>query len=512
MTNITPCSVNTTDVLIVGAGLAGLTVALSLPENFHITLLAKEDLSTCASNLAQGGVAAVIDQADSVAEHIKDTLIAGAGCCNEKQTAEILAEGNSAIEWLCAHGVEFTRENGRLHLTREGGHGRRRIVHAADHTGHSITHTLQQQLSARPNIHILPHSCVIDLVHENSVCTGAVVQMAQTDETVTIQAKHTVLATGGLGQLFTLTTNPVTANGQGVALAALAGCRTQNLAFVQFHPTALALPENPCFLISEAVRGEGGILRNQQGRRFMPEYDNRAELAPRDIVARAIASEIAKTGHHCVYLDITHLPESFIRAHFPQIHQHCLQQGLDITRELIPVAPAAHYACGGIVTDTDGRTDMAQLYAIGETACTGLHGANRLASNSLLECVVTGRNAAASIVASKEHPQTWPINQQMNSSELTWQEIIFPEQPHPIQDIPSFSMQALQHSMSRYFGICRRTDEMLTLLKILQYWYRQTINQQHKLSLVTALLMVQDGLNQQMNRGTHFNLDLQENL
>lgn len=507
MTTLPPCSTAETDVLIVGAGLAGLTVALSLPEHFHITVVVRQDLSICASTLAQGGIAAVIDEADSVAEHVADTLIAGAGSCDETQTATILSEGANAIEWLCAHGVEFTRENGQLHLTREGGHGKRRIVHAADHTGRSISETLQQQLLARPNIQVLTHTFLNEVILKNTVCTGASVTIADSGETILIRAKHTVLASGGLGQLFSLTTNPLTATGHGVAVAALAGCRTRQLAFVQFHPTALALPANPCFLISEAVRGEGGILRNSQGQRFMPQYDERAELAPRDIVARAIAAEIAKSGHHCVYLDITHLSADFIRAHFPQIYRHCLEQGLDITCEFIPVAPAAHYACGGIITDTAGRTDVRQLYVIGETASTGLHGANRLASNSLLECVVVGRAAAASMAASDSHTLTWPQNLKKESTELLWQQPVQTPVSVPDMYMQPFSLNALQKLMSRYFGICRRTEDMHTLHMQLQQWYLHAVSQTDKLTLVTALLMVQDGLNQTENRGAHFNVD-----
>lgn len=508
MTTMPPCSTANTDVLIVGAGLAGLIVALSLPENFDITVVVRQDLSICASTLAQGGIAAVIDEADSVAEHVADTLIAGAGSCDETHTTTILSEGANAIEWLCAHGVEFTRENGQLHLTREGGHGKRRIVHAADHTGRSITETLQQQLLIRPNLQLLTHTFVNELILEDAVCAGASVTLAESGEIRLIRAKHTVLASGGLGQLFSLTTNPLTAMGHGVAVAALAGCRTRQLAFVQFHPTALALPANPCFLISEAVRGEGGILRNCQGQRFMPQYDERAELAPRDIVARAIAAEIAKSGHHCVYLDITHLSADFIRAHFPQIYQHCLLQGLDITREFIPVAPAAHYACGGIITDTAGRTNVPQLYAIGETARTGLHGANRLASNSLLECVVVGRAAAASMVALDSHTQTWPQPPEKESTDLLWQQPVQTSDSVPDMHMQPFSLQALQQLMSRYFGICRRSEEMYTLHVQLQHWYLHAASQTDKLTLVTALLMVKDGLNQTENRGAHFNIDI----
>lgn len=496
------------DVVIVGAGLAGLSVALSLPSDYSILLLSKEDLNTCSSNRAQGGIAAVIDLHDSVEEHVQDTLIAGAGLCDEAAVRHILGQGKAAIEWLCEHGVPFTYEVNdatQLHLTREGGHGKRRVVHAADHTGYSVTQTLQQQVHQYPNIDIVSHVQVTQLHVQNGVCMGLSILDAQ-QHNHTIHAAKVVLATGGAGQLFALTTNPTTATADGMALAAQAGAHLHQMAFVQFHPTALALPQNPCFLISEALRGEGAILRNALGERFMPSYDERAELAPRDIVARAIADQIQKTSQ--VYLDITHESLDFIQHHFPSIYEYCLQQHqLDISRQWIPVAPAAHYACGGVVTDAHARTHVTNLYAVGEVACTGLHGANRLASNSLLECVVMGQQAAQHILSAG----TWDDFESPFADGFTWQDIDW-QANVVLQDAEDdFSLQLLQQQMSQFFGIQRHSQDMHTLYQRLLTWWQQSRASEHKrrLMLTAAILMVHDGLQQTANHGAFFNVDLE---
>ena len=498
------------DVLIIGAGLAGLSVALSLPTHTRIIILAKQDLDTCASKRAQGGIAAVMAADDSVAEHIHDTLIAGDGRCDAAQVAAILDAGSDAIAWLQQLGVPFSLDDdGSLHLTREGGHGKRRVVHHADHTGFSITKALQQRLLQQSNVQWLTHLQVQALRLQAACCVGAD-GVDATGVTHHIDAQHVVLATGGLGQLFALTTNPLTATGDGVALAAQAGCRIQDLAYVQFHPTALALPENPCFLISEAVRGEGGILKNQQGERFMPRYDARAELAPRDVVARAIASEMQRSKQNHVYLDSSHLQAAFIQEHFPSIHAHCLQQHhLDMSNTALPVAPAAHYACGGVLTDAWARTDVPHLYAVGEVSCTGLHGANRLASNSLLECVVMGRKAAHAIA--NNHVR--PVNTEQPDTTGHWQllqaQVMQTDTTNAALDA-EFTSVKLQAAMSQYFGIVRDFAGMNLLWQQLCLWYQHLPEEAvaARLRLITALLMVHDGLALPHNHGAHYNRDL----
>lgn len=411
------------DVLIIGAGLAGLATALSLPKQLKVTVLAKEELSACSSYYAQGGIAAVIDAEDKVADHVSDTLIAGDGLCDQQATTEILTEGSNAISWLLAHNVPFTTNDhsaqlagsetnapslADLHLTQEGGHGCRRVAHADDATGRHIMSQLQQQAAQASNINLLPFHEALSLITEDTddsatdrCCTGALVINTKTNNVIRFNSKAVVLASGGLGQLFSRATAPNVCVGDGIMMAWEAGCRLANLEFIQFHPTGLVYKDengSSSFLISEAVRGEGGhLLCPLTHQRFMPNYDAREELAPRDIVARAIANEIANNGLGYVHLDISHKPADFIKQHFPDIYAHCLSLGIDITQQPIPVAPTAHYTCGGVMTNASGQTDIADLYATGEVAYTGLHGANRLASNSLLECVVVGRTIASQL-------------------------------------------------------------------------------------------------------------------
>jgi L-aspartate oxidase len=399
------------DVAIVGSGLAGLSVALHLAETRKVVVISKRTLLDGASNWAQGGIAAVLDSHDSYDEHVADTLIAGGGLCDEPATRFIVEHGREAIEWLITQGVPFTPdENAELgyHLTREGGHSQRRIIHAADATGHAVQVTLEEKVRKHPNITLMEHHYAIDVITTENLekkkhgprCLGLYVQDVKSGKVITISAEHTVLATGGAGKVYLYTTNPDTATGDGIAMAWRAGCRIANMEFIQFHPTCLYHPYAKSFLICEAVRGEGGELRlpmnagKNAGKRFMPDHDERAELAPRDIVARAIDAEMKKHGLDHVNLDISHKSSAFLKEHFPTIMARCLQFGIDITKEPIPVVPAAHYTCGGIITDLSGRTDLPGLYAVGEATCTGLHGANRLASNSLLECVVLGRATA----------------------------------------------------------------------------------------------------------------------
>ena len=414
------------DVLIIGAGLAGLSTALALPPSLSITVLSKSALEVCSSHYAQGGIAASLDKNDSVADHIADTLIAGAGLCEVDNTTSILSAGQQAVQWLCEQGVPFTQipqENKQqecrakpltelhtadLHLTKEGGHGCRRVAHADDATGRHIMEALTIKAQAADNITILPFHEALTLLTssvdpdfvsnpKNKYCQGALIFDHNSQRQLTFHSRAVVLASGGLGQLFQRASAPNVCVGDGVMMAWQAGCRLANLEFIQFHPTGLALGDSS-FLISEALRGEGGHLYcPKTGKRFMLDIDARAELAPRDIVARAIAEHISTNGLDYVHLDVSHLPAEFLREHFPQIHQTLLALGIDITTDPIPVAPTAHYSCGGVVTDANGVTDVAGLYAAGEVAYTGLHGANRLASNSLLECVVVGRNIAADL-------------------------------------------------------------------------------------------------------------------
>jgi L-aspartate oxidase len=406
------------DVLIVGSGLAGLSTALLLSEKYRVAIITKRAVREGSSGWAQGGIAAVWDKADSFAAHVDDTLIAGAGLCDMAATQFVVEQAPQAIAWLQAMGVPFSTEhNGDLHLTREGGHSARRIVHVTDATGAAVQATLIERVQKSPNISLFENHTLVDLITSDKVatstntgtdgtstersCVGLYALDDVTDEVLTFSAPHTLLATGGAGKVYLYTTNPDTATGDGIAAAWRAGCRVQNMEFIQFHPTCLYHPHAKSFLISEAVRGEGGRLLLPDGTRFMPSHDARAELAPRDVVARAIDFEMKKGGFDCVYLDISHQSLAFIQEHFPNIYARCLELGIDISRQPIPVVPAAHYTCGGVLADLHGRTDLNGLYAIGEAACSGLHGANRLASNSLVECMVFARAASHDI---EQHP------------------------------------------------------------------------------------------------------------
>ena len=389
-------AMQTFDYLVLGSGSAGLSFALEVSERGRVALVTKKDRTDSNTNWAQGGIAGVMGADDDLELHVQDTLIAGAGLCHEDAVRVLVTEGPDRIRELMAFGANFNREkNGELSLGREGGHSRRRIIHTADLTGKEVERTLVEAAKSHPNITVLEYHFVVDLIVQDGRCCGAYVLDEASGKVEAFVAPATLLATGGAGQVYQFTTNPPIATGDGVAMAWRAGADVADMEFIQFHPTSLFHPDAKSFLISEAVRGEGGILRRKDGTAFMAEYDpERKDLAPRDIVARAIDSEIKKTGDECVYLDITHLPAEEIKSHFPTIYARCLSFGIDITTDQIPVVPAAHYSCGGVVTDLQGRTTIAGLYACGEVASTGVHGANRLASNSLLEALVFGKRAA----------------------------------------------------------------------------------------------------------------------
>ena len=401
---------NATDVLIIGAGIAGLTLALRLPSRVRVVVLAKAALTESASLYAQGGVAAVLDEKkDSLSSHLQDTVNTGAGLCDEKTVQYVVEHGPDAIRWLINNGVPFTKisdheDESIYHLTREGGHSHRRVIHAADQTGKAIENTLDSLVRQRQNIELLEHHIAVDLISRTKLgleggnrCLGAYVLNRNSGEVEIFSANFTVLATGGASKAYLYTSNPDTSTGDGIAIAWRAGCRVANLEFVQFHPTCFYHPQAKSFLVSEALRGEGAKLTLPDGTSFMNKHDELEELAPRDIVARAIDFEMKKRGLDCVHLDISHKSKKFIIGHFPHIHQICLQLGYDMTQGPIPVVPAAHYTCGGVMTDLMGRSDLDGLYVIGECAHTGLHGANRLASNSLLECVVFAQSSAIDI-------------------------------------------------------------------------------------------------------------------
>lgn len=386
-----------TDCIIVGGGIAGLYTALALPSSCRITLITKAGLEDSNTFQAQGGIAAVLSEQDSAALHFQDTCLAGAGLCEPDIVKMLVDEGPERVRDLIAYGVQFDQEQGQISLTREGAHSQRRILHAnGDATGAEIVRGLAQRVRQQNHITILEHTYSLDIRTEAGVCTGIYILTSQ-DEIHLLEASAVILATGGMGQLYRNTTNPEVATGDGQALAFRAGAELQDMEFIQFHPTVLTQAQTPCFLISEAVRGEGAVLRNRKGQRFMRQYHELGELAPRDIVSRAIIEEMERTEHYCVYIDITHEPEERLQARFPKIYHTLKKYGLNIAEDWIPVAPAAHYAMGGVRTDEHGQTNIKRLYACGEVSSTGVHGANRLASNSLTEAIVFGYRIAQHI-------------------------------------------------------------------------------------------------------------------
>ncbi|MCL2523931.1 MAG: L-aspartate oxidase [Betaproteobacteria bacterium] len=504
------------DVLIIGSGLAGQAAALRLAPHCRVGLISKRRLEDSASGWAQGGIAAVLDSQDSIEEHIRDTQVAGAWLNDEKATRHVVENGRRAIEWLIEQGVPFTQDAAGYHLTREGGHSARRVIHVADATGAAVQDTLTPKVRAASNITILEDHIAIDLItgdklgNSDKRCFGAYALDTVKGEVVTISAGSTLIATGGAGKVYLYTTNPDTSTGDGIAMAWRAGCRVANMEFIQFHPTCLYHPQAKSFLISEAVRGEGGLLKLPDGSRFMPEHDERGELAPRDIVARAIDFEMKKHGLDCVFLDISHKGAAFIKEHFPNIHARCLELGIDIARQPIPVVPAAHYTCGGIVCDLAGRTDVAGLYVAGEASCTGLHGANRLASNSLLECLVFAEAAVNDILATR--PQPLPILPEWDESRVTDadEEVVI-----------SHNWHELRRFMWDYVGIVRTNKRLkralnrIHLLKREIHDFYSNFRVSHDLIelrnlVLTAELIIRCAILRHESRGLHYSRDYPE--
>ncbi len=509
------------DVLVVGSGAAGLSLALRVANHCKVMVLSKGPRSEGATYYAQGGIAAVFDESDTIESHVEDTQIAGDGICDEETVKFIAENSKECVQWLIDGGVPFDREDDdsddepRYHLTREGGHSRRRILHAADATGMAMQTSLQDNAHSHPNIHVLERHNALDLITEDKIggdknkIIGAYIWNRNEEQVETVRAKFVVLATGGASKVYQYTSNPDVSSGDGIAIAWRAGCRVANLEFNQFHPTCLYHPEARNFLLTEALRGEGAYLRRPDGSRFMPDFDERKELAPRDVVARAIDFEMKRLGADCMYLDISHKPADFITKHFPTIYSRLMDLGIDMTKEPIPIVPAAHYTCGGVMVDQNGHTDLKNLYAIGEVSYTGLHGANRMASNSLLECVVYAWSAAKDIL--KHHSEVelasqvpcWDESQVTNSDE----EVIIQHNWHELRlfmwdymgivrtdkrlERALRRIQMLQQETHEYYSHFRVSNNLLELRNLLQ----------------VAELMVRCAMQRKESRGLHYTLD-----
>ncbi|HGU8539995.1 TPA: L-aspartate oxidase [Escherichia coli] len=512
------------DVLIIGSGAAGLSLALRLADQHQVIVLSKGPVTEGSTFYAQGGIAAVFDETDSIDSHVEDTLIAGAGICDRHAVEFVASNARSCVQWLIDQGVLFdthVQPNGEesYHLTREGGHSHRRILHAADATGREVQSTLVSKAQNHPNIRVLERSNAVDLIVSDKIglpgtrrVVGAWVWNRNKETVETCHAKAVVLATGGASKVYQYTTNPDISSGDGIAMAWRAGCRVANLEFNQFHPTALYHPQARNFLLTEALRGEGAYLKRPDGTRFMPDFDERGELAPRDIVASAIDHEMKRLGADCMFLDISHKPADFIRQHFPMIYEKLLGLGIDLTQEPVPIVPAAHYTCGGVMVDDHGRTDVEGLYAIGEVSYTGLHGANRMASNSLLECLVYGWSAAEDIT--RRMPDAHGV-----STLPPWDEsrVENPDERVVIQH----NWHELRLFMWDYVGIVRTTKRLeralrrITMLQqeIDEYYahFRVSNNLLELRNLVqVAELIVRCAMMRKESRGLHFTLDYPE--
>jgi len=523
------------DVLVVGAGAAGLSLALSLAKNAKVAVLAKSNLTEGATYYAQGGISAVVDEDDTLESHISDTLQAGAGICDKEAVNFTVKHAKEAIDWLVENGVNFTTQTQaddksdartKYHLTQEGGHSHRRVLHFADTTGKEIEESLEHQARSNANIELFEHHLVVDLITESKTssdiseddkttpnrCFGAYVLNRKHQNVVVFRSKFTIIATGGASKVYLYTSNPDVSTGDGIAIAWRSGCRVANMEFIQFHPTCLYHQKAKSFLISEAVRGEGGKLLLPDGTPFMHRFDSRGELAPRDIVARAIDHEMKRLGADHLLLDISYKPENFVREHFPNIYEKCKSFGFDITKEPIPVVPAAHYTCGGIVTDIHGQTDLNGLYAVGEVAYTGLHGANRMASNSLLECVVFASAAAKHILQKLDNTKMPPPLPHWDESRVT---------DSDEEVVVSHNWDELRHFMWDYVGIVRsdkrlaRAQRRVDMLKheIEEYYgnFRVTNDLLELRNLVqVAELIISSAMQRKESRGLHFTLDYPE--
>ncbi len=516
---------NQFDVLVVGSGASGLNLALEMADFACVAVITKSELHESNTYYAQGGMAAVLDEHDSVESHIEDTLDAGAGLCDEEVVRFIVEHGRQSVETLAKYGVEFTTQNdpegnAEYHLTREGGHSHRRVVHAADATGKAIETTMEQLVRKHENIAVFEHHNAVDLWCERDFhgrtkrVTGLHALNTKTGEVHAFSAPFVVMATGGVSKVYLYTSNPDICTGDGIAMAWRAGCRVANLEFTQFHPTCLYHPKAKSFLVSEAVRGEGGLLKRPDGTRFMDGFDERGELAPRDIVARAIDYEMKRLGADCMYLDISHKGEDFIKEHFPMIYAKTTEFGFDMTKEPLPVVPAAHYTCGGIIVDQRGRTDVAGLYAVGEVTYTGLHGANRMASNSLLECFVYSTAAANDIRkrldrAKIDEETLPPATPPWDESKVTGSDE---------QVVIAHNWEELRHFMWDYVGIVRtdkrlkRAQNRIEMLQaeIIEYYGNAQVNGdllELRNLAVCADLIIRSAQARKESRGLHYTLD-----
>ena len=524
-----------TDILIIGSGAAGLTLALRSADFAKVTVLSKSDLREGATFYAQGGIAAVLDEVDSIESHIEDTLNAGVGLCNSSVVEYMVSRGAEVVKWLVDQGVPFTAKKSKqenkkaqtnkpleldsLHLTQEGGHTHRRIIHATDATGKAVFETLRNRAVAHKNITLIEECTAVDLVtqeklNERRKCVGLYVLNQTTSRVEVIRAKFIALATGGASKTYLYTSNPDGASGDGIAMAWRAGCRVGNMEFNQFHPTCLFHPHAKSFLISEALRGEGATLELSDGTRFMSKFDERAELAPRDIVARAIDHEMKRLGCDCVYLNISHREPSFITQHFPNIYKRCLEFGIDITEHRIPVVPAAHYTCGGVMINERGETDIQNLYAIGETSCSGLHGANRMASNSLLECFVVAFGAASSIsdrINKVDLPENLPAWDESYATSIDDEILV------------SHNWDEIRRLMWNFVGIVRSSKRLKmaerrigVLREEIRDYYRRNKVTNDNLELrniaLVAELIINCALHRRESRGLHYTIDYPESL